>query len=65
VTQHQKFNNVGVTALLLCIAFGVVGAKLANSPLIAIASGIVGLYLLFAVVVVDQWEKVAVLRFGR
>jgi len=65
VTQHQKFNNVGVTALLLCIAFGVVGAKLTNSPLIAIASGIVGLYLLFAVVVVDQWEKVAVLRFGR
>jgi len=65
VTQHQKFNNVGVTALLLCIAFGVVGGKLTNSPLIAIASGIVGLYLLFAVVVVDQWEKVAVLRFGR
>ena len=65
MTQHQKFINVGVTALLLCIAFGVVGAKLTNSPLIAIASGIVGLYLLFAVVVVDQWEKVAVLRFGR
>ena len=65
MTQHQKFNNVGVTALLLCIGFGVVGAKLTNSPLIAIASGIVGLYLLFAIVVVDQWEKVAVLRFGR
>ena len=65
MTQHQKFNNVGVTALLLCIAFGLVGAKLTNSPLIAIASGIVGLYLLFAIVVVDQWEKVAVLRFGR
>ena len=65
MTQHQKFNNVGVTALLLCIAFGVVGSKLTNSPLIAIASGIVGLYLLFAIVVVDQWEKVAVLRFGR
>ncbi len=65
MTQHQKFNNVGVTALLLCIALGLVGAKLTNSPLIAIASGIVGLYLLFAIVVVDQWEKVAVLRFGR
>jgi regulator of protease activity HflC (stomatin/prohibitin superfamily) len=25
----------------------------------------IGLYLLFAIVVVDQWEKVAVLRFGR
>ena len=65
MTQHQKFNNVGVTALLLCIALGLVGAKLTNSPLIAIASGIVGLYFLFAIVVVDQWEKVAVLRFGR
>jgi|SRR6201993_3999578 regulator of protease activity HflC (stomatin/prohibitin superfamily) len=65
VTLHQKFNNVGVTVFLLCIACGVAVAKLMNMPLAALAGAIVGLYLLFAIVVVDQWEKVAVLRFGR
>ena len=65
MTLHQKFNNVGVTVFLLCIACGVAVAKLMNMPLAALAGAIVGLYLLFAIVVVDQWEKVAVLRFGR
>src|ERR1700741_1582126 len=65
VTLHQKFNNVGVTVFLLCIGCGVAVAKLRNMPLAALAGAIVGLYLLFAIVVVDQWEKVAVLRFGR
>lgn len=65
MTLHQKFNNVGVTAFLLSIVCGIAVFKLASSPRIALACGIVGLYLLFAIVVVDQWEKVAVLRFGR
>jgi regulator of protease activity HflC (stomatin/prohibitin superfamily) len=65
VALHQKFNNVGVTVFLLCLACSVVVAKLTNMPLMALAGGVVGLYLLFAIVVVDQWEKVAVLRFGR
>jgi regulator of protease activity HflC (stomatin/prohibitin superfamily) len=65
VGLHQKFNNVGVTVFLLCIAGGVVTAMFTNMRFIALACGIVGLYLLFAIVVVDQWEKVAVLRFGR
>ena len=34
-------------------------------PLLALAGGLTGLYFLFAIVVVDQWEKVALLRFGR
>jgi len=65
VSIHKQFNSVGVTVFLLCIALGLVAAKLINMPLIAVSSGLVGLYLLFAIVVVDQWEKVAVLRFGR
>jgi regulator of protease activity HflC (stomatin/prohibitin superfamily) len=65
VTKHKGFNSVGVTVLLLCIAFGLVVAKLTNMPLLALAGGLTGLYFLFAIVVVDQWEKVAVLRFGR
>jgi regulator of protease activity HflC (stomatin/prohibitin superfamily) len=54
-----------VTVLLLCIAVGLGAAKLANMPLIAVVFGLAGLYFLFAIVVVDQWEKVAVLRFGK
>ena len=65
MTIHKGFNSVGVTVFLLCIAFGLLVAKLTNMPLIALAAGLTGLYFLFAIVVVDQWEKVAVLRFGR
>ncbi len=65
MTLHKSFNSVGVTVLLLCIAAGLGAAKLANMPLIAVVFGLAGLYFLFAIVVVDQWEKVAVLRFGK
>jgi regulator of protease activity HflC (stomatin/prohibitin superfamily) len=41
-----------------------VSAATAN-PIPATAGAIVGLYFLFAVRVADQWERVAVLRFGR
>jgi regulator of protease activity HflC (stomatin/prohibitin superfamily) len=62
---NKNFNSVGVTVLLLCFIVGLVVAKLANMPLIALAGSLLGLYFIFAIVVVDQWEKVAVLRFGR
>jgi regulator of protease activity HflC (stomatin/prohibitin superfamily) len=56
---------VGVTVLVLCVGSGALVAGLTNRPLFALAGGLMGLYFLFAIVVVDQWEKVAVLRFGR
>ncbi|MGA9669552.1 MAG: slipin family protein [Terracidiphilus sp.] len=62
---HKEFNSVGVAALLLCVVLSLVVGRLTNMPLIALAGSLVGLYFLFAIVVVDQWEKVAVLRFGR
>jgi len=65
VNLHKSFNSVGITVLLLCVAIGAGVAKLVNMPLIAVFFSLAGLYLLFAIVVVDQWEKVAVLRFGR
>ena len=36
-----------------------------QQPLAALGPFLVGLYLLFATKVVDQWEKVAMLRFGQ
>jgi len=65
VTIYKGFNNVGLTVLGLCIGLGVLVGKLTNIPLFMVAGGLAGLYFLFAIVVVDQWEKVAVLRFGR
>ena len=65
MTIHKGFNSVGVTVLVFSIAFGLLVAKLTNMPLLALAGVLTGLYFLFAIVVIDQWEKVAVLRFGR
>jgi regulator of protease activity HflC (stomatin/prohibitin superfamily) len=65
VNLHKGFNSVGVTVLLLCIAIGSGFAMLLHMWIIAVIGGLLGLYFLFAIVVVDQWEKVAVLRFGR
>jgi regulator of protease activity HflC (stomatin/prohibitin superfamily) len=62
---NKNFNSVGVTLFLLFFMVGLVAAKLADMPLIAVFASLAGLYFLFAIVVVDQWEKVAVLRFGR
>ncbi len=61
----KRFNSVGVTVLLICVAIGLFVAWLTHMPLLAVPFVLAGVYCLFAVVVVDQWEKVAVLRFGR
>jgi regulator of protease activity HflC (stomatin/prohibitin superfamily) len=65
VTRRKGLNSVGITMLVLCIALGVAAGMIWNMPLLAVAGALVGFYFLYAVVVVDQWEKVAVLRFGR
>jgi regulator of protease activity HflC (stomatin/prohibitin superfamily) len=63
--QRKQFNSVGLSAFLFCLIAGLVAANLTNHSLFAIAGGIVGVYFLFAIKVVDQWQKVALLRFGR
>jgi regulator of protease activity HflC (stomatin/prohibitin superfamily) len=65
VNVAKRFNSVGVTVLLICVAIGLFVAWLTHMPLLAVPFVLAGVYCLFAVVVVDQWEKVAVLRFGR
>jgi len=55
----------GLAALVICGGAGAFLMVLTNRPQAAIAGIVIGLYLLFALKVVQQWEKVAVLRFGR
>ncbi len=65
MNQQRQANGVAILAFVICIVAGGVGTKLTNS-LFPIAVGVLlGIYLLLAIKVVDQWEKVAVLRFGR
>jgi len=61
----QKFNRVAVTAFIVCAAAGAIVSALTNRQWPAIAAVLVGLYLLFAIKIVQQWEKGVKLRLGR
>ncbi len=63
--QLKQFNSVGLTVFLFCLLGGMLATSLTNHALFAVAGGLVGIYFLFAIKVVDQWQKVALLRFGR
>src|ERR1700675_4131957 len=63
-----RMNEVSGIALLLFVISFVIGLALSqavHSPAPAIIGTLVGVYFVFAIKVVRQWEKVAVLRLGR
>jgi len=62
---NKEFSSVGITVCLFLTMGGGGAAWIFHTPLIAIVSLAIGVYFLFAIKVVDQWEKVAVLRFGK
>ncbi len=64
-TQIAGLNGMAVALCVLCFAAGGIGTAAFHNRLPAVVGALVGLYLLFAVKVVRQWEKVAVLRLGR
>jgi len=60
--------SISGPAIVLFVAFlgaGAVVTALTDKPAPAVVGGIIGVYLLFAIKVADQWQKVAVLRLGR
>ena len=61
----QEVNGVAVLLFVVCLLAGVAIAQVTRQPAFGIAGALVGLYFLLAIKVVRQWEKVAVLRFGR
>jgi regulator of protease activity HflC (stomatin/prohibitin superfamily) len=65
VKQRKQFSSVGVFVMLVCLGAGAVASKITNQPWAAVVGAAIGIYFLFAIKVVDQWEKVALLRFGR
>jgi hypothetical protein len=65
-----KFNTqppspVAIFAFVICIGAGGIGTAVTERPAYVISGALAGLYLLFAIKVVRQWEKAVKLRFGR
>jgi regulator of protease activity HflC (stomatin/prohibitin superfamily) len=65
VFQEKRFSGVGILALLVCMSAGVAAGRFLHSSVPFIVGTLIGVYFVLAIRVVDQWEKVAILRFGR
>jgi regulator of protease activity HflC (stomatin/prohibitin superfamily) len=63
--ETAPINRVAVTAFIVCIVAGAIISAIVHQPALLISGGLVGIYLLFAIKVVQQWEKVALFRLGR
>jgi regulator of protease activity HflC (stomatin/prohibitin superfamily) len=63
--QIPGLNGVAVALCLLSLLVGGAITSLTKNQVPAILGALVGLYLLYAIKVVKQWENVAVLRLGR
>ena len=63
--QATRINHVGLLVALVCFGGGIAAGHLLRFPAAVLIGAIAGAYFLLAIKVVDQWEKVAVLRFGR
>jgi regulator of protease activity HflC (stomatin/prohibitin superfamily) len=62
---EPRISRVGLALFILSVAAGAGLSAALSSPYPVIAGGLIGLYFLFAIRMANQWEKVAVLRFGR
>ena len=60
-----QINGVAITLFVLCTVGGIGMTQAVHHPAPGVVGVLAGLYLLFAIKVVQQWEKVAVLRLGK
>jgi len=63
--NQMRLSSVGVSLFVLSLAAGAVASAARASRAGLVPGALAGLYFLFSIRVADQWEKVAVLRFGR
>jgi regulator of protease activity HflC (stomatin/prohibitin superfamily) len=61
----HEVNGVALLLFFVCALAGGAISQPMHQPWIAVAGIVLGLYFLFAIKIVRQWEKVAVLRLGR
>jgi regulator of protease activity HflC (stomatin/prohibitin superfamily) len=62
--QLCEFNGVALLLFFVSLVAGVAVTTTTHQPAWAAVGALVGLYLLFAIKVIRQWEKVALLRLG-
>src|SRR3977135_1697775 len=60
-----QISGVAVTAFVLSIVVGALLSRTLHPPSPIVVGALLGLYLLYAIKVVQQWERVALLRLGR
>jgi regulator of protease activity HflC (stomatin/prohibitin superfamily) len=58
-------NSLALLVFAVCLTGGVAVTLAIHQPWPSISGALVGLYFLFAIKIVRQWERVAVLRLGR
>lgn len=63
--ESLPMNRVAVTAFIFFLVAGSVTGAVINHPAPIVAGALLGVYLLFAIKVADQWEKAALLRLGK
>ncbi len=63
--EMSSVSGVAAALFVICVLAGAAGSRVTHSDWPMLAGVVVGLYFLFAIKVVRQWEKVAVLRLGR
>src|SRR5579872_75077 len=61
----QEVSGIARLLFVISLVIGLALTQALHHPAPAIIGALVGLYFLFAIKVVRQWEKVAVLRLGR
>ena len=62
---RRRVSPLAFLLFAIFIAAGAAGTAAANNPAPLIVGALIGIYLLLAMKVADQWEKVAVLRLGK
>jgi len=63
--QIHEVNGVALLLFVVCLLAGIALEQATHQNAYAISGTVIGLYFLFAIKIVRQWEKVAVLRLGR
>ena len=61
----MTFSSMGAAVCTICILAGAVLSAATGSRIFGVLGVLAGAYFLFAIRVVRQWEKIAVLRLGR
>jgi regulator of protease activity HflC (stomatin/prohibitin superfamily) len=61
---NLQYNRVAVTACVICVLAGLLLSAMTKNPAQLLIGIFIGVYLLHAIKVIQQWEKVALLRVG-